>query len=522
MKVRLDTPGANGRSLRRFVLGGVLVLGALLASRLADGALANPCPDVSCGNTVTIIPGAAEYMSLVLDAEGKPVISYGVPGSNSALGLLHCGDEACATGNVTSSPDTSGQYTSLRLDAAGHPVISYYYGPTSDLRVLHCNDANCSGGDESIASPDTDGDVGRYSSLALDASGRPVVGYLDTTNGDLKVLHCGDPNCLSGNVVSAPDTPGFVGSWASLALDAAGNPVVGYQDEGSNDVKLLHCDDPNCSGAGESIARPDSEGSVGPYLSLKLDAAGHPVMSYRDVSHFDLRLLHCGDGNCTSGNALTSPDTGGAVGSFSSLTIDGAGNPVMSYWDASQSRLKVLHCGDPACGANNAVAAPDDDLASTAPIGQFTSITLDASGVPVVAYARSTGVGLGVLHCADVNCGANDFDGDGCQDAQEEMTANGTEFGGGRRDPKDPWDYFNPTGDGMNRIDDVLAVVDQYLVNEFLPSPPNPPNTPNPAYTSRTDRTYSGPNLWNLGLPNGRQNVDDIVAALNSFMHDCF
>jgi len=343
------------------------------------------------------------------------------------------------------------------------------------------------------------------------------MGYLDSTNSDLKVLHCGDPNCASGNSIVSPDTAGFVGEWTSLELDGAGNPVVAYHDDASNDLKLLHCNDPNCGSGGDSIVTPDSDGDVGSYTSLEIDSAGRPVVSYRDVSHFDLRVLRCGNATCTSGNAISAPDYGGAVGSFSSLTLDSVNNPVLSYWDASHSRLKVLHCGDPVCSAGNAVAAPDDDLSSTAPLGQFTSIALDSSERPVVAYTRTSGVGLGILRCIDDDCAADDLDGDGCQDVQEIMTAPGTEVGGGLRDPKNPWDYFNPTGDGQNRLDDILAVVAQYGEDETLPS-----DVPNPAYTSSTDRTYLGPDPWNLGPPNGRQNVADIIAARNSFIHDCF
>ena len=112
-----------------------------------------------------------------------------------------------------------------------------------------------------------------------------------------------------------------------------------------------------------------------------------------------------------------------------------------------------------------------------------------------------------------------DNDNDGCPDAAEVQTAPGSEVTGGRRDPNNPWDYFNPTHDGKNRVDDIVLVLHQYHKDQWLNPPTN--TIPNPAYNPDTDRTLVGPNAWNLGPPNGQQRVDDILNIVHQLFHDC-
>jgi hypothetical protein len=81
---------------------------------------------------------------------------------------------AAAAPNTTTAVDVGGQYSSLEIDAAGLPVISHYDPGAGDLRLVHCASATCGGIGNSLVTVDGTNNVGRYSSLELDASGNPV------------------------------------------------------------------------------------------------------------------------------------------------------------------------------------------------------------------------------------------------------------------------------------------------------------------------------------------------------------
>jgi hypothetical protein len=360
----------------------------------------------AAGNSITSPDTAGDVGdngSLVLDSAGKPVVAYHDQ-TNHALKVLHCGDPDCASGNSITSPDTAGDvgwFTSIALDAAGNPVVSYRDNGFGDLKVLHCGNANCTAGN-SITVPDVVGNTGWYTSLALDSAGFPVVAYVDSSGAHLRILHCGDANCSSGNTIASPDPAG--GAFTSLMLDSAGNPVVSYYGVSLSKVTVLHCGNAACT-SGNSITRPAYASGTDGSTSLALDAAGNPVVVFQNgLPGEDLVVMHCNDANCASSDeSLSVPDPGGKIGTDLSIQLDAMGFPVVSYFEVFTDFLKVLHCGNANCTSGNSIASPDPTFLA----GHFTSLRLDAAGDPVVSYYDDTdNRDLKLLYCGDPTCGA--------------------------------------------------------------------------------------------------------------------
>ncbi len=486
---------------------------------LAAG-LANSAHGIdAAGNNLTSPDTAGtvgQTTSIALDGS-IPVVSY-FDNTNGNLKILRCGNSTCTSGNTIMTPDSTGivgQYTSLALDSSGRPVVAYFDSTNGDLKILRCGNTTCSSGN-SIATPDNN-TVGTQTSLVLDGTGKAAVSYYA---GHLKVLRCGDATCSSGNTIASPDTVGPVGFHSSIAIAFGGLPVVSYYDQKNGDLKVLRCGTTTCL-SGNTITTPDTTGDVGEYTSSVQDpSTGVPVMSYYDTTNGNLKVLRCGNATCSSGNTIATPDTAGNVGSHTSLTLDSSGKPVVSYRDETNGDLKILHCGNAACTAGNFIASVD----TTGNVGFETSIALD-SGIPIASYFDQTNGDLRVVRCGDANCKgtipSGDTDGDGCPDVKEQQTAPGSQVSGGLRDYLNPYDYFNPTHDGMNRVDDVLKVVQQYFKDDNDANPGQPPYAPN--YNPDTDRTdnASSSEAWDLSAPNGLQRVDDILAAVKQYFHDC-
>ncbi len=352
-------------------------------------ARVNPRSAAPCRGRSVDRGGVGQGTSIALGTDANPVVSY-VDAYSGSLKVARCNDPACARGNETlSTVDAGGgqvdQGTSVAIGADGDPVVSYFDGLLGVLKVARCNDPACSGGNETLSSVDSAGYVGQASSLAIGTDGNPVISYFDGSNRDLKVARCNDRGCTGGDeTVSTVDSAGEVGLQSSLAIGTDGNPVISYFDASNGYLKVARCNDRGCTGGDETLSTVDSHGPVGGYSSLAIGMDGNPVVSYYDESGGGLKVARCNDPGCTGGNeTISTVDSTQNVGAYSSLAIGTDGNPVISYYDGSNGGLKVARCNDPACAGGNETLTEVD---SGGIVGTFSSLAIGTDGNPVVSY----------------------------------------------------------------------------------------------------------------------------------------
>jgi hypothetical protein len=85
------------------------------------------------------------------------------------------------TETVESQGDV-GKYTALAVDGAGAARLTYFDESARDLKYA----TQQPGASWVLQTVDSLGDVGRYSSIAIDSLGHAHISYYDSTNSNLK------------------------------------------------------------------------------------------------------------------------------------------------------------------------------------------------------------------------------------------------------------------------------------------------------------------------------------------------
>jgi hypothetical protein len=271
-----------------------------------NGLLVAKCNDYFCSGaneSISIVDDLGGDSSLAIGADGLPVISYQTEGK---LMVAKCNDPACSGGDeiITAINDfesNTGRAPSIAIGSDGFPVISYQRisGPfdPSTIKVAKCNDIACSGGDEIISVIDNDGlsFLALSNSIDIEPDGLPVIAYAGT-NGSINVVKCNDAACSGEDESKAViESTGFVTS-VSLTIGQDGFPVISYEDFGIGALKVAKCEDVGCLDE-KTIAIIEDEHNYGP-SSVTIGVDGLPIISYRDRYALSLKVAHCESESC--------------------------------------------------------------------------------------------------------------------------------------------------------------------------------------------------------------------------------
>jgi hypothetical protein len=259
--------------------------------------------------------------SLALDAQGNPHICYmdethGLVkyawNTGGAWDTTTVANSAIFGGEVPCITDW-GHPTSIAIDAGGTPHMSYYTAWTFDLGYI----TKVNGELVVVAADGGEDNVGMASSLALDSGGRPHISYLEYAGDNdfrLKYAHKTDGE-WSDERIPVSDQPNDCVGPTSIAVDADGT------------VHICYFTDPKDSGSlGYVVKRPGgnwdaviaaSQGDVGYYCSIAVDAQKNPHISYWDRLNQNLRCAECVDNDWTSCVVDDAP----GVGFYSSIDL---------------------------------------------------------------------------------------------------------------------------------------------------------------------------------------------------------
>ncbi|OHA46259.1 MAG: hypothetical protein A2828_00790 [Candidatus Terrybacteria bacterium RIFCSPHIGHO2_01_FULL_43_35] len=276
----------------------------------------------------------------------------------------------CTTVDATISV---GYTTSIAFDSSGNAWVGYRDTVSALIKVANyvggtggtgCTSTawNCTTVDDLANVPN----VNDLVSIAFDPSGAAWMSYSNpTAPGSLKVANYvgSGGNCTSAawNCTIVDDPTNDVGYWTSLAFDSSGKAWVSYYDNTALALKVANYvgSGGNCTSIAWNCTTVDDQANdVGDYASIAFDPSGNAWVSYYEfpsTSCNDSPSTECslhiakyvgsGGTGCTSSawtcEIIDNPTGTGDVGRFTSIDFDHSGNTWVSYQDRGAFALKV-------------------------------------------------------------------------------------------------------------------------------------------------------------------------------------
>lgn len=311
-----------------------------------DSAMVSRCVDLTCSGAPAVaatgISSASSLLDMELDSAGDPVLFTGYTGTVSVTTCL----SFCVGGNTTSFPAIarSGGLTLTRDDL---PIIVYENDVSANIEITSCLDRLCTASTTSTLAP-----TGNLASVdvILGRDGYPIVAYSNLIDQELVVLSCRTVDCVGSPapVKTVLDTIGNTSSGVSITLDADGHPVMAYRDLTNNATKTARCNNPTCSGADPATITvlPSADDSTATDIAIS-SATGFPiVVSWvpTDANPARFQAEICLDVDCATSDIHILH--GGAPSTERPrVTIGATGVPIVSWIDPVSAFVMVSHLG---------------------------------------------------------------------------------------------------------------------------------------------------------------------------------
>ena len=156
--------------------------------------------------------------------------------------------------------------------------------------------------------------------------------------------------------------------YQSLALDADGNPAIGYSDNALDDVKFAHWDPTTSSWDVETV---NAGRDVYTGICLAYDPFGNPGLTY---GWGKLYYSHWTSGSGWATEVVSTT----ARNDVTALVYDASGNPRVAYWDTGRSGGLMY-----ATKVSGVWSIQKVDAGAAA---RYKDIALDPEGNPAIAY----------------------------------------------------------------------------------------------------------------------------------------
>ena len=226
------------------------------------------------------------------------------------------------------------------------------------------------------------GDVGEFTSLALNASGGAYIAYYDLTNGLPRVAARVRSAWVPLNVDEPVSAAENVGLYTSLAIGTDDRPRLAYYDETEGNLKYAEW-----NGTLFNSTLVESIGDVGRSASLALEPGTNwPRIAYYNATEGSLRFTSWDGANWSFETV-----DGGGVGRYASLALGPTGEPHVAYYDSVNSTVKHAAKIGPTWVSEVVDVVGDPAFAVVGGIdARPISIAVDAAGMPHVAYYDAT------------------------------------------------------------------------------------------------------------------------------------